>query len=283
MSDAIRNLIVISDTHCGCRLGLHPPDPSPLDDGGTYHPSTFQAGLWAYWREFWDVWAPEVCRGEGFDLVVNGDAVEGTHHRATTPISHNIQDQLNIACRVLAPIVNRCRESGGQYYHVRGTEAHVGTSGVYEEQLAQRLGAVPNEDGQHARYELWKRVGGARGPLVHCNHHIGTTGSSAHEASAVNAELSAFYADCARWEKDPPDYIVRSHRHRSIAVEIDSARGYAACIVTPGWQGRGPFPFKIPGGRIAEPQVGGLVIRMGDEEHYWRRKVWSFKRGKVEA
>ena len=239
-------------------------------------PSKFQLKLWAYWREFWDDWVPEFCRGEPFAVVHNGDCIDGVHHNSTTQISQNIEDQLSLAYDIMRPVVEACE---GRYYHIRGTEAHVGKSGVYEEQLAKRLGAIPNQEGQYARYELWKRVGSA---LVHCLHHIGTTGSAAHEASAVNAELTASYVEAARWGNEPPDYVVRSHRHRSIAVDIDSAKGYAAAIVTPAWQGRTPFVWKIPGGRVQQPQFGGIGIRQGDVEHYYRRKVWSLSRGPVE-
>jgi hypothetical protein len=274
---AVRNLVVFGDTHCGCRLGLCPPTPIPLDDGGTYTASALQQKVWALWREFHDEWIPEVTRGEPYDLVHDGDAIDGVHHGSTTQVSQNIEDQLTIAEMVLRPEVDKCKKSGGKYYHIRGTQAHVGQSAVYEEQLAKRLGAVPR-NGQHARWELWKRVGGKGGPLVHILHHVGTTGSAAHEASAVNAELTASYVESARWGREPPDYIVRGHRHRSIAVDMDSAKGYAAAIVTPAWQLKTPYVFKIPGARLSEPQLGGIMIRRGDEEHFYRRKVWSMDR-----
>jgi hypothetical protein len=282
----VRNLIVISDTHCGCRLALCPPGKIPLDDGGSYEWSNFQRKMWALWREFWDAWVPEVTRGEAYDVVHNGDAIDGVHHNSTTQISQNIEDQLVIAERVLAPVAHACRKSGGTYYHIRGTQAHVGQSGIYEEQLAKRLEAKPNKEGQHARYDLWKRVGVStkrvRAPLVHLLHHIGTTSSASHESSAVNAELTAMYVEAARWGKEPPDFIVRSHRHRSIAVDLNSAKGYAAAIVTPAWQGKTPFVWKVPGARTSEPQIGGIAIRTGDEEFYYRRKVWTFDRSDEE-
>jgi hypothetical protein len=278
----VKNLIVISDTHCGCRLGLLHPDGINVDGGGLYLPSTFQAKMWAYWQEFWHDWVPEVTRGEPFDLVHNGDALDGTHHNSTTQISHNIEDQQRIAEAVLRPVVEQCRKSGGTYIHVRGTEAHVGQSGEFEERLARTLGAKPNSEGQYARFDLWKRVGGPDGPLVHLLHHVGTTGSAAHEASAVNAELAAEFVEAARWRREAPSYVVRSHRHRFIAVDIGAANGYAAAIVTPAWQGRTPFAFKIPGARISEPQIGGIIIRRGDEEHFYRRFVKTFDRSPVE-
>ena len=275
-----RNLIVVSDTHSGCRLALCPPAGAALDGGGHYQPSEFQLKMWALWREFWDAWVPSVTRGEPFDLVHNGDAIDGVHHHSTTQISHNLEDQQRIAEAVLAPAVAQCRATGGTYYHIRGTEAHVGQSGEYEERLARTLGAKPNQAGQHARFDLWKRVGDRC--LVHLLHHIGTTSSAAHEASAVNAELTAEYVEAARWNREPPDFIVRSHRHRSIAVDLNSAKGYAAGVVTPAWQGKTPYVWKIPGARISEPQLGGILIREGDEEHYYRRKVWTMDRSPVE-
>lgn len=275
-----RNLIVFSDTHVGCKLGLCPPDPQPLDSGGAYTASVFQQKMWTLWREFWDVWVPDVTKGEPFDVVHNGDAIDGCHHNSTTQISHNLEDQSRIAERALAPVVAQCHASGGTYYHIRGTEAHVGQSGENEERLARTLGAKPNADGQHARFDLWKRVGDRC--LVHLLHHIGTTSSAAHEASAVNAELTAEYVEAARWQREPPDFIVRSHRHRSIAVDLSSAKGYAAAIVTPAWQGKTPYVWKIPGARISEPQFGGILIRQGDDEFYYRRRVWSLDRSQTE-
>jgi len=275
---AVRNLVVISDTHCGCRLAICPPTPNALDDGGTYTASPAQLKMWKLWREFWDVWVPQVTRGEPYDLVHNGDCIDGVHHYSTTQISHNIKDQLRIADAVIRPEVERCRKGGGTYYHIRGTGAHVGPSSVWEEMLAESLGAEPNTEGQYARYDIWKRVGGKGGPLVHLLHHIGTTSSAAHESSAVNAEMATSFNESGRWGNEPPDYVVRSHRHRSIAVEIDTVKGYAASIVTPAWQLKTPFVWKIPGGRNSQPQIGGICIRRGDEEHYYRRKVWSLDR-----
>lgn len=278
----VRNLIVVSDTHAGCRVALCRPEPIPLDGGGAYQASKFQLKLWAYWREFWDEWVPTVTGGEPYDIVHNGDAIEGVHHRATTQISHNLEDQQRIAEGVLRPEVDRCRATGGTYYHIAGTEAHVGQTAEYEERLARSLGARPNAEGRYARWDLWKRVGTDKGPLVHLLHHIGTTGSAAHEASAVNAELTAVFVESARWDHVAPSYVVRSHRHRFIAVDIEMSRGHGSSIVTPAWQGKTPFAFKIPGARVSEPQFGGVLIRQGERSNYYDRKVWTIGRSPVE-
>ncbi len=278
--DKTRNLVVVSDTHCGCKVGLCPPGKTvKLDDGGYYVQSAFQKKVWKIWEQFWQEWVPSVVGDEPYDVCHNGDVIDGVHHGSTTQISHNIEDQKNIAVSVLSPIVEDCVTSGGRYYHIRGTEAHVGKSGSYEESVAKSLGATPNREGQFARYDLWKRVGTS---LVHLLHHIGTTGSAAHEASAVNAEMTAEYVEAARWREQPPDFIVRSHRHRFISVELDTANGIGSAIVTPGWQGKTPFAWKIAGARLTVPQFGGIIIRHGSGEAHYRRRIWSIGRSEEE-
>jgi hypothetical protein len=276
-SAQINNIVVVSDLHCGCRLGLCPPGGARLDDGGRYLPSRLQRVVWDWWIEFWDEWVPSVTHDEPYAVVVNGDVIEGVHHRATSQISQNLEDQCQIACDVLAPIVERC---DGRFFMIRGTPAHTGEQGVSEERLAKQLGAVPNEEGQHARYELWKTIG--TGHLAHFNHHIGTTSSSQHETSAVNAELVHAFVEAGRWRHEPPSVVVRSHRHRCSEVRIPSQHGYSISFVTPAWQLKTPFAFKVAGSRQTTPQIGGSLIRQGDEELHARHWVRDIGRSRAE-
>lgn len=270
------NLVVISDTHCGCRMGLCPSNGVQLDDGGTYMPSKAQLFLAEKWSEFWGDWVPEVTRGEPFSVVMNGDAIDGVHHGSCTQVSQNLADQSDIAYTLLAPVVDSCE---GRYYHIRGTEAHVGQSGQEEERLARRLGAVPNEEGQHARWELWARIGnGNREALVHLSHHIGTAGSTAYESSALNKELSESLVESAKWGDEYPDVVARAHRHRCTEVRIVAMKGFATVFTTPAWQLKTPFTYRIAGARQARPQIGGSLIRCGDEDVYTRHRLWKLSR-----
>ena len=272
----IKNAVIISDPHCGCRMGLCPPGGISLDGGGTYYASDFQEQfLWRAWREFWDDWVPRVTRGEPYAVIVNGDSMDGVHHESTTQISHNLEDQTEIAFQCLKPVV----DSAAVYFHIRGTEAHVGQSGIEEERLAKRLGAKPNSEGQFARWDLWLRVGNC---LAHILHHVGTTGSMAYEATAVHKELVEEYNEAARWGVEPPDIVVRAHRHRMIQTLVPTDKGEGIAVTTPGWQGKTPLVWRIPGGRICTPQFGGILIRQGDEEFYVRRKCWSVGRSEEE-
>jgi hypothetical protein len=275
------NLIVVSDLHCGCRLGLFPLHRVTLDeaDGGGWTASSFQRKLFAYWTEFWHEWVPRITKHEKYDLCINGDLIDGVHHGSTTQISHNIEDQVDIACAVLEPILDKVK---GKVFVVRGTSPHDGESGKDAANISKRLKTTCFKNGNRSAQELWIRTGDA---LVHCVHTIGTTSSSAHEASAINAEIISEYVEAARWGEEPPNYVVRSHRHRSMAVDIDAKKGnklcYAAGLVTAGWQGKTPFLFRTAA-RTSQPQFGGLCIRQGDEEHYYRRLTFHLDRPEVE-
>lgn len=272
----VNNLIIVADTHCGCTLGLCPPTVS-LDEGGEYKHSRLQKIVWDTWLLFWEKSVPQMTRNEPYAVVMNGDAIDGVHHNSVTQITNNLTVQREIALDVLRPIVEN--EKCVAYYHIRGTEAHGGKSGQEEEQLARELGAIPNEAGQYARYELWIRVGEA---LVQITHHIGSTSSVAYESTAVNRELINAYTEAGQWKDEPPDFVVRSHRHRHYETRCPSKSGYGVSFVTAGWQLKTPFVYRT-GMKTSPPQIGGSCIRQGDEEAYSRHKTWSLARDKVEG
>ena len=269
-TELVNNLIAVSDTHCGCQMGLC-LSPVELDGGGSYKPSKLQLKVAAWWDEFWGEWVPMVTKGEPYAVVFNGDSIDGSHHNATTQITHNIKDQVRIAYAILKPIYDKCE---GRYYHIRGTEAHVGQTGEHEEQLAEMLGAIPDDQGNYARWELRVRVGKG---LAHITHHIGTAGSMAYETSAIQKELEQAFVEAARWGGEIPDVVLRSHRHRNAETRIICHKGFATSCTTAGWQLKTPLVHRIAGGRQTQPQFGGTLIRCGDEEVFTRHKIWSLE------
>jgi len=271
---SVNNVIVVSDLHCGCKMGLCSPGKHHLDEGGTYEPSVLQLRVWAWWREFWDEWVPQVTRGEAYAIVLNGDMLDGEHHGAKTPISTNINDQRHIAQEILQPEVEKCEN----LYIIRGTEAHVGKSAELEENFAESLGAIQNQNGEYSSWGLWLRIGGKKGCLAHFMHHIGTTGRTHYESSAPMAELGESFAEAGRWNNQAPDIIARAHRHRFVEIRIPTDRGYGIAVVTPGWQLKTPFTQRIAGARNSLPQFGGVLIRQGNEEHYTRSFVRNISR-----
>lgn len=228
--------------------------------------------MWDAWNDFWGIHVPEFCHNEPFAVVSNGDMLDGVHHDSVTQISHNLSDQFSIAHKILTPVVAACE---GRYYHIRGTEAHTGPSSQEEERLAHALGAIPNEDGQYARWEMYARIKHA---LIHITHHIGFAGSLAYESTALSRELSEAYIEAGRWGNEPPDVIIRSHRHRNTEVRIQTKKGFCTVCVTAGWQLKVPFTYRIAGARQATPQIGGTVVRVGDKDVFTRHYIRTIGR-----
>lgn len=271
----LNNLIIISDLHCGCRLGLCPPEVR-LDDAAIYRHTPIQADIWKRWVIFWNEWVPEATKGEPFGVVLNGDAIDGSHHQAVTQITHNLADQARIAKGILHPVVEAC---AGRYYHVRGTETHGGKSGQEEERLAEELGAIQDREGRHARWELWIEIGVG---LVHLSHHIGTAGSLAYETSAVQKEAEQSLVEAARWGGRHPDVIVRSHRHRFVETRCMTNHGFLTTCTTAAWQAKTPFVYRIAGGRQSQPQIGGTLVRSDNRDIYTLHRLWNLARPKTE-
>lgn len=277
------NLVVVSDLHVGCRRGLIHPNGVKLDDGGWYKPDKLQRKIWSLWETFWLEFVPTVTQGDKFDVLVNGDVVDGVHHGATTQVSHNPIDQHRMAMDIILWLEENCSDRWSNLYWTRGTEAHVGKSAHLEEALAKEAGAVQDDEGKHARYELWYRMAG--GGLIQAMHHVGTTSSMAYEATALGKELAEINNECARWGLEVPDVVVRSHRHRHIEVRLPAKNTTQIAVVTPGWQAKTPFAWKIAGARISVPQFGGIVIRRAMHDGlpgdlYTRAAVWTPARSK---
>lgn len=270
--------IVVSDMHVGCQLGLMRPGGARLDEGGAYTANAIQRKIWEMWDHFWRKWVPHITDRRRYDVIINGDTIEGVHHKSVTQWTSHLDAQAAHAERILRPIFERVHALGGRVYWIRGTEAHVGPSAQEEERLARALGATRNRVHQYARYDLWKRVG--RG-IIHALHHIGTTGSAQYESTAVHRELIEAYAEAGRWRERPPDAVVRSHRHRFLRTEIPAASGNAFGVTTPGWQAKTPFAYRIAGARQSTPQFGGLCVLQGEEGLYLRHKVWTIGRSEL--
>ncbi|OQB96745.1 MAG: hypothetical protein BWX86_00587 [Verrucomicrobia bacterium ADurb.Bin122] len=273
------NVAVVSDLHTGCQFALLAPGAT-LDGGAAVPLNAIQRKLWAMWRDYWQ-FVRETCKGEAVSVVVNGDALEGRHHNAITQWTQNLSDQRRAAYRLLMPVAEYARSTGGAFYLLRGTEAHDGRSAEDVEGLARELGAVRDETGNHARNELWLRVGRSAAP-VHFLHHVGTTGSAAYEATAVGKELVEAFVEAARWAETAPAGVVRSHRHRCIQIKMPSAVGNSFSVTTPGWQSKTPLAWRIPGARQAPAQFGGILIRDGGatEGLYVRTHTYTMRRGR---
>lgn len=257
----VAGVLTFSDFHTGCKLAIMPREGIVLDEGNFIGPSPQQVKLNDILDDFTTRHVQKALGRNGkYVVVFVGDVVDGVHHNALTLWSNNLYDQRRAAVQLLKPIVNH--PNCVAYFHIRGTECHVGGSSNDEEQVAKDLGAIPDERGNHARYELWLDV---QGWLMHFMHHIGATGNLSTETNALTKELVEGFGHSAMWGNRPADVIVRAHRHRYSETRMPTHRGYAISMTLPCFQGKTPFVQRIAGGRQSISQYGGVVIEVDQD------------------
>lgn len=129
-------LAVVSDIHAGGTTALC-PDHIALDDGGEYHASRAQRWLMQCWRDYWRQIAEkrEALKAELY-VVINGDLVEGDHHRTTQILSGNPNAQ---AAAWIACASEFLALKPDHITIIRGTGAHAGISASSEERIADGL------------------------------------------------------------------------------------------------------------------------------------------------
>ena len=234
-----------------------------MDDGGHYEPSVLQEWLWEGWLDCWRR-AGDIIGGEPWDLLLNGDLIEGDHHGNKQVITTVIGCQIRAAMECLdVPL-----SMGPTHIHVvRGTEAHVGTD-VEEgmaRQIRKNLSANPNmrvvrdpDTGQFSSYWRRFRMGGK---LVEARHH-GRMGQRAHTRASYH-RLYAFdiWANHLLDGDEPPALAIRSHHHRYMDSGLDH-RNVTRVVTLPAWQMQTVHVHRIASEEMPWP---GIVVFRVDE------------------
>jgi hypothetical protein len=277
----IRNLIVITDTHCGDTFSICPLNTKLwADHGKRYKPTDLQQWLWKCWKYATSEWLSEVTRDEPFSVLHNGDMVEGSgHHGSIHMATMNTAFQQKWCVDLLRPLIEKSKKTGGKFFSIRGTEAHEGIDGIHAENVARELKAVELE-GMHSHLQWNINLAGKR---IRAQHHISGTGIFTGQDRALRVELSEALIDSALWNVDAPDCLVAGHVHRQSEIRINSKRGYIISLTCPSWQLKTPYGARILAGRQTRPQVGMYLIRVDPTTNdlYTRHIVWALTEQKV--
>ena len=263
----IHLIAAVSDVHAGGTTAVCTPEPIELDDGGFYHPSKLQKWLYGLWTEGWgeryarllDLYQPA-----SQTLVLNGDLVDGDHHRTPQIISPLVGLHFRIAHDLLrrGPLVH-----GFDAVHVvRGTESHVGRSGELEEGLARALQKqhdvpVVDDPDTGMASSFWRRLN-IDGVRVDCRHH-GRMGQRAH----TRGPYSRWYAQDIELEyrldnEDPPHLAIRSHLHKY----MDSGKPHrwtTRVVSLPAWQMMTAYAHRITAESLSDIGIVVFVVRDG--------------------
>ena len=245
-----------SDPHVGSTLGLCPPEGVKVSEGSKFLPGKVLRWLWGRYLDYCRTARRVIREHDAIHVDVwNGDFFDGDHHHTAQIISRNPENLAYIADRVLGKTGTlKDYFSPAQRYVVIGTEVHVGPEGASEESVAKSIGAVkdPVRDSWawwHLRLEL-------NGVLLDFTHHPDTSGNLPH-TRGQGAQRQAFiiWSEHHLVGERHPDIAIRSHKH----VFADSGEHYPTrAIITPAWQLKTQFGFRVASGSLAS--VGGLII-----------------------
>jgi hypothetical protein len=229
-------ILCVGDLHIASRFSPWPAD-YVLADGNTWGCSPAQKML----NLFWERMLKDARKKKPDVIIINGDAIDGGSVKGVDVVSMRTDDQLAGAKSLLQPLVAL---AGKAVYMLRGTGYHVGRAGENEATLAMLLKVeyLP---------ELYLRTPAG---VVNVLHHIGVTTRPALDQNALGNALADKQLELLRAYSNVSAYnvtcIVRSHRHRSVVVQLPNGNTALAL---------GPFQLKTDYGyKVApntEPQI----------------------------
>lgn len=253
--DQLATVVIVSDLHINSTVALSAPSIL-LDDGQEVVASKAQAWIRRCWLDFWAK-VDKLPRPRY--VVVNGEGVDGIHHGTTQLMCYREAEQVSHAVRVMRPIA----EDADFLFWLRGTEAHSGKLGQWDEDIADRLGAVPDEDRNTASWwHLPLEVERATFDIMHHPQTFSRRPWTMDSAAARQASIT--WDEYHEIGEQPPDVVIRSHVHQFAKGWRDDT----FCAFTPPWQLTTGFGRRLGTGRRVTP-LGGLVFQCQDGCWRW--------------
>lgn len=249
---------VVGCLHAGSTVGLCPAENSiMLDDGGHYEPSSYQKEIWKHWVEFWRT-TKQIATEENSEVVMVflGDIMDGNHHQTTQIVSSNIAaTQMMIAQECIDKAINTLGGAMSSMVFIRGTEAHAGKSGQYEEALARLYEKAVEVNGKKSHWGLTINMGNISIDLA----HHGRIGQRAWTKLSGPASIGAeTIIHCSIARQNVPDYVIRGHYHQW--ADTGDTFPKPRVIQIPSWQIPTAYVHRISPINYTRISVGGVII-----------------------
>lgn len=215
-----KTVLVISDLHCGHRIGLTPPD--------YMYPDKTKNKIASYFgklqREIWEWFTSEVKSLGKIDvLIVNGDCIDGKGKRSggTELITTDLFLQAEMATQVIQSIKAK------KIFMTYGTPYHVGDSEDMEDIIAREVGA-------DIKGQQFIEV---NGNIFDVKHKTG--GSSVPHSRATAVSREALWNEIwSMSDNSQPraDVVIRSHvhyynqsgNHKKIGMTTPALQGFGS-------------------------------------------------------
>lgn len=240
-------LVVLSDLHVGSSLGVW-PQGYRVRHGMVPSLNHLQKFLYRCWQDGLE-WVDRMCP-DGYVLGLNGDLIDGVHHRTHEVMSGLVDDHVGACIELLTPVARKAR----MVVATLGTEAHTGQA---EHSIITSLSGTRATDWAPAHNSVVLSINGVTTELM---HHIDTAVRPWAEATGHSVAMNVRRAERARLGRETPTVLIRGHRHR-FGYFCD---GRGLTVVTPSWQALTRWAWKVLPG--AEACVGFTVIDYADLE-----------------
>lgn len=259
-------VVVFADTHSNSTLGLCPPEVH-IGDGMRALASKSQLWSWKCWNLLWD-------KVEKLDREVKptkiiavgaGDLVDVNKHSGHQLISQN----KSIIVRMAKLALERPLSIVDEFYALRGTEAHGGGCGEYEELLAHDIGAV--EDPKFGTSSWWHLPLESAGVKFDITHHPATNSLRPWTLGSAACRQSAMLINEYQGE-DLPQVAIRAHVHH---IEDSGVTFPIRTFFLPAWKVSGDS-YDARSGRAGQKITVGALIFICENGKYIPDMVkWS--------
>lgn len=256
----MKNIIIISDLHCGHRSGLTPPDwqlPCNVENKEISKFGKIQ-------KLTWDWFSEEIRKiGKTDLLIINGDSIEGkgSKSKGTELLGSDMLKQCDMAEKVIGSIKAK------KIFMTYGTPYHTGDGEDFEDVIARRVKA---EISDHHFIDV-------NGVIFDIKHKVGS--SSVPHGRHTPIAREALWNDL--WslsENSQPnsDIIIRSHVHYFSYCGSDRK----LAITTPALQSFGSkFGARQCSGVV---NIGFIQFKIHDNGDYeWKPHILKNKLLKV--
>jgi hypothetical protein len=240
MKTQSKMVVILSDLHIGSTVGLWPTG-FVSNEGNHIGQNKFQEWLWECWCDAMQ-WSRKIIGKDAFDLVLNGDLVDGIHHKTLQVMTPDPGDQTSAVLQTL----NGLGLQWSKLHVIKGTEAH---SRNDEIRIGHALGAT----GTH-------KPGSTHGTTSTstCMGAFTTSPTTSARPPAptlrhrrIRSCLATLTHARARAGKPVPKVMVRAHRHRH-GIWQD---GNQISIITGAWQGLTRYGYKVVPDAVPQPSI----------------------------
>ncbi len=214
----MKNVVIISDLHCGSVVGLTPPRFEPATEVDGYVEE--RIALWENYTRMIDDFKEE--HGSIHVLIVNGDCIDGKCSRwgATDLITARIRTQIDMAAECLNYV------KADKILMTYGTPYHVGAEEDWEATLAREVDATIKD-------HLFVNVEGVQFSIKH--KVAGSQIPHGRHTAVAREKLWDIIWSVEKKQHPLSDVIVRSHVHYFAYCGNDTYLG----MTTPALQGLG--------------------------------------------